>query len=216
VNLLGNYNISNYLGALGVGVGLNFKMKDIIKSLSSFKTLKGRLESISNKKDIDIYIDFAHTPNSLENVLELLKKRKGGRLICVFGSAGERDREKRSIMGKISAKYADISIITAEDPRSEDVNTIISEIESGVQTLGTKEIKEGGSYDLSDNYYVKIPERGQAISIAVNKIAEKGDTVVICGKGHERSMAYNGEEYPWSDHDAVKEALSGKTSELKR
>jgi UDP-N-acetylmuramoyl-L-alanyl-D-glutamate--2,6-diaminopimelate ligase len=215
VNLLGHYNISNYLAAIGGGLGLKFKINDLVKALSSFYKLKGRLESIRNSKGIDIFIDFAHTPNSLENVLNLLKNRSQKRLICVFGCAGERDRDKRVKMGEISAKLADVTIVTAEDPRSEEVGNIIKEVEKGIGKLNVEFLD---SKDLSsrNKFYTIVPERGEAISAAINKIAQAGDTVVLCGKGHENSMAYNGTEYPWSDHEAVKKALEGKVLEIKR
>jgi len=216
LNLLGNYNVLNYLGAVGAGIGAGFEIDDIFESLSDFKTLKGRLEAIDNDRGLKIYIDFAHTPNSLESVLKVLRSKGVGKLISIFGCAGERDRDKRGIMGEISAKYADISVITAEDPRSEDVNNILTEITKGVKKVGVKEIGKDDNIPSKGKYFMKIPERGEAISFAINELAQKGDTVVICGKGHEKSMAYNGKEYPWSDHEAVRLALKGKTLNISR
>ena len=131
-------------------------------------------------------------------MLNLLKTKKRGKLIAVFGSAGERDVGKRAQMGEISAKSADVSIFTAEDPRSEDVNKIIDKMVEGA--------KKGGA---GEHIFYKIPERGEAIAFAVQKLAKKDDIIVICGKGHEKSMAYNGVECPWSDHEAVRIALKG-------
>ena len=104
-------------------------------------------------------------------------------------------------MGKISTKIADFSVITSEDPRSENPEGIIKEVVSGAE---------------NKKKLIPISERGEAISRAINKIAQNGDTVVICGKGHEKSMAYDGVEYPWSDFEAVKIALKGSTKEIKR
>lgn len=184
------------LVAREVGVG----RVDLIKGISTFGSVSGRLEQVPNKKGLKIFIDFAHTPNALRSVLTELKKRTDGKLIAVFGCASERDVEKRAVMGKISTDIADFSIITSEDPRREDPEKIISEILS--------QVKHKGKYAI-------FSERGEAIYYAIQK-ATKGDTIVICGKGHEKSMAYNGVEYPWSDFDAVNLALNGKTLKIRR
>src|SRR5581483_7503161 len=135
-----------------------------------------------------------------------LKGKKGsGKLIVVFGCAGERDVKKRELMPKISIKMADVSIFTAEDPRSEKVENILD-------VMANAAIKAGGKENI--NFY-KIPERGEAIYFAINKLAKKDDIVIICGKGHERSMAYNAVEYPWSDQEAVRLALRGKVKTIK-
>lgn len=204
-NLHGDYNVYNTLAAISVASQLKIPWKKIQSAVSSFKTPIGRLDEIKNRKGFKIYVDFAHTPNALDAVLNLLKTKKQGRLIAVFGSAGERDVGKRAQMGEISAKSADVSIFTAEDPRSEDVNKIIDKMAEGV--------KKGGA---GERIFYKIPERGEAIAFAVQKLAKKDDIIVICGKGHEKSMAYNGVEYPWSDHEAVKAALKGGVKKINR
>ncbi|EKD58110.1 MAG: UDP-N-acetylmuramoyl-L-alanyl-D-glutamate-2, 6-diaminopimelate ligase [uncultured bacterium] len=201
-SLPGLYNVSNTLAAVAACRNLGIEWKDIKKALSSFKPLEGRLEKVNNKKGFGVYIDFAHTPNALEKVLCLVRKSSKGRVIAIFGCAGERDIQKRPMMGHISSEFADVSVFTAEDPRSEDVNKIIMEIEQGVRNRKTK--------------IYKIPDRGRAIWYAINKIAQRGDTVVICGKGHEKSMAYKNVEYPWSDRKAVRFALEGKALKLKK
>ena len=187
VNLIGSYNVSNYLGAVGAGIAMGFKMSDVIKALSDFKTLKGRLEVIDNDLGFRIYIDFAHTPNSLENVLTELKKHTDGKLISIFGCAGERDKTKRQMMGEVSVKLANISIFTAEDPRDENVDDIIEQISKGAGKA--KEIKPNEYQNNREKVFIRIPERGWSRSFAINKIAQKNDIIVICGKGHEKSMA---------------------------
>jgi UDP-N-acetylmuramoyl-L-alanyl-D-glutamate--2,6-diaminopimelate ligase len=224
-----NYNKANATAAISSVKGIGIKEKDIIGTIDSFPGVTGRLEEIKNKKGINIYIDFAHTPNSLENILRELKIRTKRSLITVFGCAGERDYEKREKMGMISTKYADISVFSAEDPRSEDVNNIIDQMIKGAKKNNIKEISRahysctpepfgtGQAVNGNDsNYYSSVPDRGEAITFAINKLAKKGDTVVICGKGHEKSMCYDGVEYPWSDHEAVKFALKGKVMHTKR
>jgi UDP-N-acetylmuramoyl-L-alanyl-D-glutamate--2,6-diaminopimelate ligase len=199
-----NYNQMNAVAAILTTKELGVEERIIKQAIASFKGVIGRLEKIKNKRGIKIYIDFAHTPNALENVLSALRRERGrGKLIAVFGCAGERDIKKRPMMAKISTNLADLSIFTAEDPRHEDVNEIIKEMEKGV--LKSNQEK-----------YMVIPERGEAIAHAIQKLAKKGDIVVICGKGHEKSMCYNEIEYPWSDHEAVKLALKGKVKRIKR
>ena len=115
-------------------------------------------------------------------------------------------------MGEISAKLADISVFTAEDPRTENVNKIITQMVKGAKKAECVENKSNSR----QHYFIRIPERGEAIAHAIQRIAKKGDIVVICGKGHEKSMAYNGVEYSWSDHKAVKVALKGGVKNIKR
>lgn len=199
-NLLGDYNAANILAAVALSREFGVSWDAITKALSSFKVLSGRLEKISNAKGIDLYVDFAHTPNSLEKVLKLLRSQTKGNLIVVFGCASERDENKRPAMARIATDIADISVFTAEDPRSEDIDRIFTQMETGVKNKKAK--------------YYKIPERGEAIYNAINVYARRGDTVVITGKGHERSMAYFGVEYPWSDQEAVDLALKGKVKQI--
>jgi len=177
-------------------LGIGIKDNDLELGIRTFPGVIGRLEEIKNRRGIKVFVDFAHTPNALENVLTTLKKRKGkNRLITVFGCAGERDTRKRPMMAKISTRLADLSVFTAEDPRHEDLHKIIKEMERGV-------------LKSNRNKYIVIPERSEAIAYAIQKAAKRGDIVVICGKGHEKSMAYGDIEYPWSDQEVVKRALT--------
>jgi len=203
-----SYNRLNATAAVLTAKELVLNNKAITKGIKDFPGISGRMEEIKNKKGIKIFIDFAHTPNALENVLKALKKKKKGnsKLIVVFGCAGERDIQKRPIMGKIAAKLADVSIFTAEDPRNENVTDIIDQMVKGTNDISkTKRSK-----------IIREPKRGKAISLSINKIAKRGDTVVICGKGHEKSMAYGKKEYSWSDNNAVRTALKGKTAKINR
>jgi UDP-N-acetylmuramoyl-L-alanyl-D-glutamate--2,6-diaminopimelate ligase len=155
------------------------------------------MNEIENDRGIKIVVDFAHTPNALKEALQALRPKTKGRLIAVFGSAGARDVEKRGLMGEISAKFADITVITAEDPRGE-LEKINAQILAGAQ-------KNGGV--LGKTVFIE-GDRQKAIHLALNELAKKGDTVGMFGKGHEKSMNYDGKiETPWSDHEAVKKAL---------
>lgn len=196
--LEGDFNNLNAETAIAVTKELGISEDDAIKALKTFRLPEGRLEDIKNNKGIRIVVDFAHTPDSLKAVLSHLKKITKRKLITVFGCAGERDSLKRPKMGKIASELADVAILTAEDPRSEDVNEIIKQMLKGVSKN-------------KENIYT-IPDRLEAIKHAIS-IAKKGDTVVICGKGHEKSMNFNGIEYPWQDKEAVKSIL-GKTKKV--
>ncbi len=214
------YNRLNAAAAITVARELSIKDANIIEAIKTFPGVLGRMDKISNNRGINIFVDFAHTPNALKNVLQALKnfKKKENKLIVVFGCAGERDIEKRIMMGKVSTKIADISVFTAEDPRHEDVNDIIQQMAKGAKESGAEEFSRE-EYKIQefekDHYFIRIPERGEGISFAIQKLAKKGDVVVVCGKGHEKSLAYGDIEYSWSDHEAVRTALVGKVKKIR-
>ncbi|MBI4036986.1 UDP-N-acetylmuramoyl-L-alanyl-D-glutamate--2,6-diaminopimelate ligase [Candidatus Daviesbacteria bacterium] len=196
----GEYNVYNAEASAAVGMVLGLDQLKIKKSLEHFAGLVGRMEKIKNNLGVKIVVDFAHTPNALEQALKTLRSQtwsgKVGKIISVFGCAGARDVEKRPMMGKISAKLADITILTDEDPRYEDRNKIIDVIAKAATSAGAVE----------GETLFREPDRGKAIKLAI-KMAQKGDTVGIFGKGHEKSMNYQGKEKLWSDQRAVTWAL---------
>ncbi len=191
--LPGIYNQYNCLAAIAATKALGLANTQIQKALKSFLPPKGRLESIDLGQNFSVFIDFAHTPNALRNVLQELKSRlkKGKRLIAVFGCAGLRDYQKRPVMGKIASQLADFTIITSEDPRTENAGQIAHEIAAGFLPKTAKKI---------------ILDRSKAIKSALEE-AKKEDIVVTLGKGHEQSMCFGKTEYPWSDHKEVKKSL---------
>jgi UDP-N-acetylmuramoyl-L-alanyl-D-glutamate--2,6-diaminopimelate ligase len=196
--MTGEYNLYNALAAISTALLLDISPTDIKRALSSFKGVKGRMEEVENKRDIHAFVDFAHTPNALKEVLTNLRshKKQGEKLIVVFGAAGARDASKRPIMGLEASRIADKIILTAEDPRFEDPSEIAKEILSGVPTNKRKNV-------------IIEPDREKAIDYAVNHLAQKGDWVVVCGKGHEESMNLDGfEETPWSDQETLLIALN--------
>lgn len=197
--LPGLYNESNLSCAVAICESLGINRKSSIKSVDTFEFPVGRLEEMKNDLGIKIYVDFAHTPNALKNVLTLLKGKTKGRLISVFGCASERDPGKRPAMARISSELADISVFTVEDSRSENIYNIFKPMAAAARRKGKVLGKD----------FFEIPERGEAIAFAISK-AEKGDCVVICGKGHERSLAYYGYEHPWRDQGAVSDFLNAK------
>lgn len=218
LNFPGQFNVYNSLAAIAVARIYKIAWKDIENALDDFSLPQGRLEEVKNNLGIKIFIDFAHTPNSLQNVLKTLRPLSKGKLIAVFGCASERDDEKRPIMGEIAGSMADVAVLTSEDPRNENMNKIIDEITMGAKRVGANELTvnkfDGSNYSTGKHYFIKMPERGEAIRVAINKVAQKNDLVVICGKGHEKSMNIKGTEYPWSDHEAVKMALKGKVKKI--
>ena len=199
LKIFGDYNVENALAALACGFVLDIDRKIAQRALERFGGIIGRMEEIKNNKGIKIFIDFAHTPNALLQALKALRPKTSGRLIAVFGSAGKRDIEKRSLMGEIAARQADIVVVTAEDPRGE-IEQINAQITKGAKKIG---LREGINLFITH-------DRQKAISLVVNDLARKGDVVGIFGKGHETSMNLDGkEEVPWSDFEAVKKALNG-------
>lgn len=192
-------NVHNITAAVLAAQQLGVSVEDAEKSLSTFNFPVGRQE-IVYENDFKVMVDFAHTPASFERLLPLLKPEGEGRLIHVFGSAGERDKVKRPVMGEISARYANVIILTSEDPRSESPEKIMSEVEMGI------------SHHDSTPTVFKISDRKQAIETAIS-LAKKDDFIVITGKGHETSMNYGKGEIPWSDAKVVKEAVAKKHSE---
>ena len=188
------YNQENALAAASAALELRLNPAIIAKGLHSFPGVPGRLEVVPNNKGLHVIIDFAHTPNGLKAVLTELRHRlkPGKRLIAVFGAAGLRDHTKRPIMGQVAAQLADTVILTAEDPRTEDVNDIISQIASGAPKFA----------------FDQLPNRQAAINYAIIETAKPGDIVGIFGKGHEPTMCFGTTEYPWSDRQAALKALA--------
>lgn len=202
INLPGEYNQKNAQLAAAMASSLGVANDAIRTGIVSLKYLPGRMEVIT-ETPFNVIVDFAHTPNGLENVLKSVRSdvnNRGGQLIHVFGSAGERDFTKRPIMGKISGEIADVVIVTAEDPRHERVDDISSAIAQGVESSGKQ---------LNDTFFM-INDREAAIKFALTKLVKQNDTVLITGKGHERSMNFDGVEQPWSDQEAVRKILGLK------
>lgn len=198
MHLPGEYNVYNALGAIQVGLELGISQDVVARALSDVKTLEGRWE-VLQKEPYKVVVDFAHTPNALEKMLEYARQdNPTGRLIVVFGTAGKRDIEKRPQMGRIAGNLADLVILTAEDPRGENIININRQIAVGLAEVGKIEEKD----------YFSITDRRKAIARAM-KLAKPGDTVVITGKGHEKSMNIDGvNEIPWSDQMVVKELIT--------
>lgn len=199
-NLIGEFNVYNILAAFAVCQTLGIDPKTIATALEDFKGVPGRMQFIDEGQDFDVIVDFAHTPASLEAALKTLNSIKKGRIVAVFGCAGERDSEKRPVMGKIATQLADYCIFTAEDPRKENINQIIEQIAKGALSAGA----------IPDQTFWKVPDRAEAINTAIQTLAGKGDIVAIFGKGHERSLNIGGKELPWSDEQLARNSLAAR------
>jgi UDP-N-acetylmuramoyl-L-alanyl-D-glutamate--2,6-diaminopimelate ligase len=197
-NLLGDYNVSNCLAAFAAAVeGLGIDPAVAAQGIAALPGIPGRMEQIEAGQDFAAIVDFAHTPNALKVALEQARKMTSGRVIAIFGSAGLRDREKRRLMAEVSVGLADITILTAEDPRTESLEGILAE-------MATAAVEKGG---VEGKSFYRVPDRGEAIRLGV-KLAKAGDLVIACGKGHEQSMCFGETEYPWDDRTAMKAALA--------
>ncbi len=197
-HLVGAYNVSNCLAAFSAAVmGLGIDPLVAARGISNLPGIPGRMEVIHLGQDFTAIVDFAHTPNALKVTLETARQMTKGRVISVFGSAGLRDREKRRMMAETSAELADISILTAEDPRTESLDAILAEMAQGAMGRGAVE---------GQSFY-RVRDRGEAIKFALT-LARPGDLVVSCGKGHEQSMCFGTTEYLWDDRTAMRAALS--------
>lgn len=196
-----NQNNARLVSTIALELGL--EPEQIAQAISKFKGVEGRMQIIPNQKGLKIVVDFAHTPQGLRSALTALRlmmkkdaranKTASGRLIAVYGCAGLRDAAKRPIMGEIGVELADLLVFTAEDPRTEDIWSIIRQMKESLQS--------------GHNKISSIPDRQEAIDFAIQKLAKKGDTIAIFGKGPEKSMCYGTTEIPWSDEEAVKKAL---------
>lgn len=197
--LIGEFNVSNILCAAAVTLALGISPHDVQVGVAALPGVLGRMQRMDRGQDFLAIVDFAHSPVSLERALKTLRPlvAPGGRLIAIFGSAGLRDRAKRRLMGQVSGRLADYTIITAEDPRTEDLDAINREIAAGVEES-----------TLSTAYRI-VPDRSEAIWQGI-ALARPGDVVASFGKGHERSMCFGETEYPWSDQAAMLEALDRK------
>jgi UDP-N-acetylmuramoyl-L-alanyl-D-glutamate--2,6-diaminopimelate ligase len=199
ISIPGTFQVENTLAALLTAVTLTgSKITQCCSLVPGIAPVPGRMVRVGRSLPFSVFIDYAHTPGAFERVLPLLRSFTSGRLIAVFGSAGERDVEKRGVQGSIAAKYADILVITDEDPRQEDARSILSQIAEGARTQPGRRVRHG---DI-----ILIADRRKAIQHALS-LAKAKDTVVLLGKGHEKSIIYPEGPVPWNEQEAATEAL---------
>lgn len=198
--LTGRFNSYNVIAALATGLGLGLDVDSVRRGIAAVERIPGRFEQVVAGQDFQVIVDYAHTPDGLETVLEAARELTRGRLICVFGCGGDRDRGKRPQMGRIGAERADLVFLTSDNPRSEDPEEILAEIASGMEPGADARILEN---------------RGQAIKEAL-ATARQGDVVVIAGKGHEPVQILAEGTIPFDDREVARQVLEGLTDRSER
>ncbi|GAA0743774.1 UDP-N-acetylmuramoyl-L-alanyl-D-glutamate--2,6-diaminopimelate ligase [Clostridium oceanicum] len=192
LNIPGKYNISNALGCIGACILEGIYLKDIKKGLENMKSVPGRCEIVTKDYDLgyDVIVDYAHTPDGLENILNTAREFTKGRLISVFGCGGDRDKTKRPIMGKIGSDLSDIAIITSDNPRTEDPSLIIEDVVEGIEK----------------NNHIVVENRREAIKKSM-EIAKKGDVIVVAGKGHEDYQILKNETIHFDEREVIRDII---------
>jgi UDP-N-acetylmuramoyl-L-alanyl-D-glutamate--2,6-diaminopimelate ligase len=190
--LPGDFNVANALGALAAAAALGVAPEVAAEGLGRAERVPGRFEPVDEGQDFAVLVDYAHTPDSLENVLRAARRLSEGRVLSVFGAGGDRDSDKRPKMGRAGASLSDLAIVTSDNPRSEDPDAIIAEVVAGIENGADFEVER---------------DRRAAIALAFKR-ARPGDTVVIAGKGHEQGQEFeNGRKIPFDDREVAREEL---------
>jgi UDP-N-acetylmuramoyl-L-alanyl-D-glutamate--2,6-diaminopimelate ligase len=191
--LMGRHNLSNILAAVATSLALNVPAAAIKEGIAALKAIPGRLEKIENPLGFQVFVDYAHTDQAMRSLLETIRAQKPRRILLVFGAGGDRDKSKRPRMGEVAAELADETYLTSDNPRSENPLAIIADIEKGFLQKAAKN-------------YRKIPDRREAIAQALSA-AQKGDCVLIAGKGHEKTQVFKDKTIPFDDVEVVREIL---------
>jgi UDP-N-acetylmuramoyl-L-alanyl-D-glutamate--2,6-diaminopimelate ligase len=191
--LIGRFNVYNALGALASAVALKIPLREGISALANAPQVPGRMECVGSMDGATVFVDYAHTPDALQNVCRSLRGLDPRRLITVFGCGGDRDREKRPLMGAVASRHSDYCVVTSDNPRSEDPERIIGNIEEG----------------MSGAVYERIVDRGEAIRAAIQE-ARGGDIVLIAGKGHEDYQEFDGSRVLFDDRKEARTAMDAR------
>ncbi|USG67556.1 UDP-N-acetylmuramoyl-L-alanyl-D-glutamate--2,6-diaminopimelate ligase [Brevibacillus ruminantium] len=199
LKLMGKFNVYNALAAIAVGLAEGIPLAEIKASLEQVPGVNGRFESVQAGQPFAVLVDYSHTPDSLENALVTVKEFAKGKIFCIVGCGGDRDKTKRPIMARIATKYADLAVLTSDNPRSEDPEAILADMLAG---LG----------EVAPERYTAMVDRREAISHAVS-LASEGDVILIAGKGHETYQIIKGEVLPFDDREVAKEAIARWKSE---
>lgn len=198
LQMLGKFNVYNVLGAIGAGLVEGISLSNMKRSIEKVKGVRGRFEPVVAGQDFTVIVDYAHTPDSLENVLSTIKEFAVGHIYCVVGCGGDRDRGKRPLMAQISAKYADFTVLTSDNPRSEDPAAIVHDM---IEGLNQKQVPQ--------TKYTSIIDRKEAISWAIKR-ARTGDVVLIAGKGHETYQIIKDQVNHFDDREVALAAIASK------
>lgn len=205
--LPGRFNLYNILSAAAAGVALDLPLGAICRGIECHKKVPGRLEIVENDRGIALFVDYAHTADALDNVLRTLAELATGRIITVFGCGGDRDRGKRPMMGEVAGRLSDLSIVTSDNPRTEDPDVIMMEIRSGILPCGTREYGvEGLAGGFAEKGFVMIESRREAIRLAV-RLARPGDIILLAGKGHEEYQIIGTERFYFDDREEAATAF---------
>lgn len=206
-SLLGRLNLYNLLAAATTALAMGIPADQIASGLEAVSSVDGRLQRVPTERGFEVVVDYAHTPDALEKSLQCLRELTAGRLLVVFGCGGDRDRSKRPFMGKVAASMGDVVIVTSDNPRTEDPQTIIADIESGLREVGIGRIPPAIHYQPNGSgCYTIEADRRQAILLALSW-AQPGDLVCIAGKGHETYQIKGQQVLPFDDRAVVRECL---------
>jgi len=206
-SLVGEFNVYNILAASGAALSLGIGLDSVVEGVEALQGVPGRMESVRNRRELCLVVDYAHTPDALSRTLISLRATTKGRLITVFGCGGDRDRGKRHPMGLVAGRESDLVFLTSDNPRSEDPLSILSEIEKGLMDSDLGKLEwPPASRDVRGGYFVEV-DRRKAIRMAVS-LAEKEDLVLIAGKGHEDYQIVGGERRHFDDREEAALACS--------
>jgi UDP-N-acetylmuramoyl-L-alanyl-D-glutamate--2,6-diaminopimelate ligase/murE/murF fusion protein len=205
--LVGKHNLENILCAAGVGSALKLPVEALRSGIEAVSIIPGRLEPIENNAGRFVYVDYAHTPDALKNVIKALSNVMQRRIICVFGCGGDRDTKKRPLMGEIAARLCDLAVVTSDNPRTEDPMAIIAQILKGARKANGREYSASGlNGGFEEKGYVVEADRRRAIQLGIT-VAEPGDTVLIAGKGHETYQIVGTSTIAFDDRQVARKAL---------
>ena len=214
--LIGEHNVYNILAVIAAGIAMDIPLETVKSGVESLEGIPGRFEKVGNRRGIHVIVDYAHKTDALERVLSGLKNilrnssQGQGKVITVFGCGGDRDRTKRPLMGEVAGRYSDLSILTSDNPRTEDPFAIMGEVERGLKSLPLEEWQKSEiSSWRSKKGYLKIPDRREAIQMAIH-LAQPFDTVLIAGKGHEDYQIIGKAKIPFDDRVEARKALEKK------
>ena len=208
--LAGSFNLMNILAAVTVAVRLGLPARYISEGIEAVRVVPGRLERVPSERGT-IFVDYAHTPEALKNVLGAIRNMHKGRIITLMGCGGDRDRTKRPLMGAEAAFGSDFVVVTSDNPRTEDPAAIIDQVLEGVSEAGYRPYpSDVNGAPLEKGCYRMIPDRGEAIAWAVKNVRE-GDVLLVAGKGHETYQEIDGVRHPFDDREVVREQLRARS-----
>jgi UDP-N-acetylmuramoyl-L-alanyl-D-glutamate--2,6-diaminopimelate ligase len=205
--MTGRFNLYNILAAAATGISLELALASIVRGIEGHKKVPGRLEPVENGRGVGLFVDYAHTGDALENVLTTLAELATGRIITLFGCGGDRDRGKRPVMGEVAGRLSDLSVVTSDNPRTEEPAAIMADIRSGIARLGTREYRvEELAGGFSEKGYVMVESRREAIRLAAS-LSREGDILLLAGKGHEDYQIIGTEKIHFDDREEAAAAF---------